>query len=144
MNTKTPETQNQKRKSIKDLFKKKKKDPKALKTRRVFSNVFFALKTIHTVAPSYLPTYFLWSVGNSILGFLTNTWLLREVVNRYQQGSTVRELLWMVIAIIVADIVWNRLVGLLYDILYPRYQQKIMEKVQSELFRKAESVELEC
>lgn len=144
LNTKTQETQNKERKTIIDLFKKKKKDPNALKTRRVFSNIFFALKTVHSVAPSYLPTYFLWSVGNSMLGFMTNTWLLREVVNRYQQGSTARELLWMVIAIIVADIVWGRLIGLLYDILYPRYQQKIVEKVQSELFRKAESVELEC
>ena len=144
LNTKTQETKKKERKAIKDLFKKKKKDPNALKTRRVFSNIFFALKTVHSVAPSYLPTYFLWSVGNSMLGFMTNTWLLREVVNRYQQGSTARELLWMVIAIIVADIVWGRLIGLLYDILYPRYQQKIVEKVQSELFRKAESVELEC
>lgn len=139
-----PQEETKKRKNLKDLFKKKKKDPNALKTRRVFANVFFALKTIHSVAPSYLPTYFLWSVGNSALEFITNTWLLREVVNRYQQGSTARELLWMVAIIVVADIVWGRLIGLLYDILYPRYQQRIVEKVQSELFRKAESVELEC
>jgi len=138
------ETQNKKRKSIKDLFQKKKKDPNALKTRRVFSNILFSLKTVHSVAPSYLPTYFLWSVGNSLLGFMTNTWLLREVVNRYQQGSSAHALLWMVVVIVVADIVWGRLIGLLYDILYPRYQQKIVEKVQRELFRKAESVELEC
>ena len=142
--TKTEEAQKAEKKTVKSLFKKKKKDPNALKTRRVFSNVFFALKTIHSVAPSYLPTYFLWSVGNSMLGFLTNTWLLREVVNRYQQGSTAREILWMVVMIAVLDIVWSRLIGLLYDILYPRYQQRIVEKVQSELFRKAESVELEC
>jgi len=144
LNTKTQETKNKERKTLKDLFKKKKKDPNALKTRRVFSNVFFALKTVHSVAPSYLPTYFLWSVGNSLLGFLTNTWLLREVVNRYQQGSAARELLWMVVVIVAAEILWGRLIGLLYDILYPRYQQRIVEKVQSDLFRKAESVELEC
>lgn len=82
--TKTKETQKKERKTIKDIFKKKKKAPNALKTRHVFSNIFFALKTVHSVAPSYLPTYFLWSVGNSMLGFMTNTWLLREVVNRYQ------------------------------------------------------------
>jgi len=140
----TKETQNNEPKGIKKLFKKKKKDPNALKTRRVFSNVFFALKTIHGVAPSYLPTYFLWSVGSSILQFFTNTWLVREVVNRYEMGRSAKELLGLVIIILVADIVWGRLIGLLYDILYPRYQQKIVEKVQSELFRKAESVELEC
>jgi len=138
------ETKDNERKGIRSLFRKKKKDPNALKTRRVFSNTLFALKTIHSVAPSYLPTYFLWSVGNSILNFVTNTWLLREVVNRYQTGSSARELLWMVIAILIAQFVWGRLIGLLYNILYPRYQQKLVEKVQSELFRKAESVELEC
>ncbi|MBE6598995.1 MAG: ABC transporter ATP-binding protein [Ruminococcaceae bacterium] len=138
---KTKEERRAERKAKKE---KKKKDPNALKTRRVFSNIFFALKTIHSVAPSYLPTYFLWSVGSSFLNFLTNTWLLREVVNRYQEGSEAAELLWIVILIVAAQIIWGRLIGLLYDILYPRYREKIVEKVQSELFRKAESVELEC
>ncbi len=138
------ETKNSQPKGLKSLFKKKKKDPNALKTKRVFSNILFALKTIHTAAPSYLPTYFLWSVGNSIIYFVINTWLLREVVNRYQLGSSAKELLWMILVIIAADFIWDRLIGLLYNILYPRYQQKIVEKVQSELFRKAESVELEC
>ena len=70
----------------KEKKEKKKKDPNALKTRRVISNNLFVLKLIHSVAPSYLPTYFLWSVGNAILNFLMNIWLLREIVNRYEEG----------------------------------------------------------
>lgn len=143
--TKKEETKEEtKPKGLKAIFKKKKKDPNALKTRRVFSNVFYALKIVQSTAPVYLPTYFLWSVGIAVLNFLTNTWLLREVVNRYQKGSTARELLWMVIAVLAAHFIFDRAVGALSDFLYPRYYQNIRERVQSELFRKAESVELEC
>ncbi len=65
---------------------KKKKGTNALKTRRVIANNLFVLRLIHSVAPSYLPTYFLWSVANASLSFFLNVWLLREVVNRYSLG----------------------------------------------------------
>ncbi len=142
---KSKETKDEtKPKGLKSLFKKKKKDPNALKTRRVFSNIFFALKVVQSAAPLFQPTWYIWSVGMAVLNFITNTWLLREVVNRYQTGSTARELLWMVIAVLVIDFLFSRAVDALSRFLYPRYYQNIQKRIQSELFRKAESVELEC
>ena len=124
--------------------KKKKKDPNALKLRRVVSNNLFVLKIIHKTAPSYLPTYFLWSVGNAILDFLMSIWLLREIVNRYELRRPASEVIGMLIALIAAQLVWWLLIDTLPQIVYPRYRQRIVERIQTELFRKAAAVELEC
>ena len=126
------------------IKKKKKKDPNALKLRRVVSNNLFVLKTVHEVAPSYLPTYFLWSVGNAILDFLMSVWLLREIVNRYQLGRPASEVIGMLIALIVGQLVWWLIIDTLPQIVYPKYRQRIVERIQTGLFEKAAAVELEC
>ncbi|MBQ9115726.1 MAG: ABC transporter ATP-binding protein [Clostridia bacterium] len=136
-------TNNEKSKESKDK-KKKKKDPNALKLRRVVSNNLFVLKTVHEVAPSYLPTYFLWSVGNAILDFLMSVWLLREIVNRYQLGRPASEVIGMLIALIVGQLVWWLIIDTLPQIVYPKYRQRIVERIQTGLFEKAAAVELEC
>ncbi len=122
----------------------KKKDPNTLNTQRVISNNLFALKIIHSVAPSYLPTYFLWSVGNAILNFLINIWLLREIVNRYEEGRPASEVIGMLIGLVAAQMVWYCLIQTLPDIVYPRYRQRIVEHIQRGLFEKASEVELAC
>ncbi len=124
--------------------KKKKKDPNALKLRRVISNNLFVLKIIHKTAPSYLPTYFLWSVGNALLDFLLDIWLLREIVNRYELGRPTLEVVGMVAMMIALPLIWHLIIDTLPHIVYPRYRQKIVERIQSELFQKAAAVELEC
>lgn len=124
--------------------KKKEKDPNALPLRRVISNNLYALGLIHSVAPSYLPTYFLWSVGNGIFSFLVDTWLLREIINRYEMGRGVLELLGLLVGLLAANFVWNLFTSALPQIVYPRYRQKITEKIESELFRRAAEVELAC
>ncbi|MBQ8511804.1 MAG: hypothetical protein IJ497_04250, partial [Clostridia bacterium] len=124
--------------------KKKKKDPNALKLRRVISNNLFVLRIIHKTAPSYLPTYFFWSVGNALLDFLMSIWLLREIVNRYELGRPASEVIGMLLALIAAQLVWYLLIDTLPQIVYPRYRQRIVERIQTELFQKAAAVELEC
>ncbi len=145
MNQKEAILLSKKTKTIKEKKdKRKKKDLNALKFRRVISNNLFVLKIIHKVAPSYLPTYFLWTVGNAILDFLMNIWLLREIVNRYELGRPVSEVIGMLLALIAAQLVWLLIVATLPQIVYPRYGQKIVARIQKELFEKAAAVELEC
>ena len=130
--------------AFKKKKEKKEKDPNALKTRRVISNNLFVLKLIHSVAPSYLPTYFLWSVGNAIINFLMNIWLLREIVNRYEEGRPASEVIGMLVGLIIGQMIWYCLIQTLPDIVYPRYQQRIVEHIQRGLFEKASAVELAC
>ena len=96
--------------AFKKKKEKKEKDPNALKTRRVLSNNLFVLGLIHSVAPSYLPTYFLWSVGNAIINFLMNIWLLREIVNRYEEGRPASEVIGMLVGLIVGQMIWYCLI----------------------------------
>ena len=130
--------------AFKKKKEKKEKDPNALSTRRVISNNLFVLKLIHSVAPSYLPTYFLWSVGNAIINFLMNIWLLREIVNRYEEGRPASEVIGMLVGLIIGQMIWYCLIQTLPDIVYPRYQQRIVEHIQRGLFEKASAVELAC
>ena len=123
-------------KKKKEKKEKKKKDPNALKTRRVISNNLFVLKLIHSVAPSYLPTYFLWSVGNAIINFLMNIWLLREIVNRYEEGRPASEVVGVLVGLIVGQMIWYCLIQAMPDIVYPRYKQRIVEYIQRGLFEK--------
>ncbi len=123
---------------------KKKKDPNALKTGRVVSNNLYVLKLIHSVAPAYLPTYFLWTVGNAVFDFLMNTWLLREVVNRYSLGRPMKEIVGLLVVLVTVQLVWFVAIDVLRLLIYPKFQQKIVEKIESDLFRKAARVELEC
>ena len=96
--------------------KKKKKDPNALKLRRVVSNNLFVLKIIHKTAPSYLPTYFLWSVGNALLDFLLDIWLLREIVNRYELGRPTLEVIGMVAMMIALTLIWHLIIDNLHNL----------------------------
>ncbi|MBQ2827338.1 MAG: ABC transporter ATP-binding protein [Clostridia bacterium] len=123
---------------------KKDKDKPSLGVRRVLSDNLYVLGIIQRVAPSYLPTYFLWSVGNALLDFFTNVWLLREIVNRYQSGYPVHEVLWMMLLLIALNLLWYFVIDSLPTIVYPKYRQKIVERIEKELFKKASLVELEC
>lgn len=131
-------------KKEKKTKEKKKKDPNALKTVRVISNNFYVLKLIHSVAPAYLPTYYLWTVGNAVFDFLMNTWLLREVVNRYSLGRPLKEIIGLLVVLVSVQLVWFVAIDMLTRLIYPKFQQKIVEKIESDLFRKASRVELEC
>ncbi|MBQ8371262.1 MAG: ABC transporter ATP-binding protein, partial [Clostridia bacterium] len=50
----------------------------------------------------------------------------------------------MLLALIAAQLVWYLLIDTLPQIVYPRYRQRIVERIQTELFQKAAAVELEC
>ena len=134
----------QKETKKKEKKQKKKKDPNALKTSRVIADNLFVLRLIHSVAPSYLPTYFLWSVAIASLDFLLNVWLLREVVNRYSLDRPDAEVIGLLIGLVLTKFLVSILTDMLPRLLYPRYMQRIVEKIESELFRKAADVELEC
>lgn len=59
----------------------KKKEKKKLGFKRTAANNLFALKAIWEGSPSYLIVYLGSSVIYGVLGFLSETYLLRKVVN---------------------------------------------------------------
>ncbi|MBQ8287278.1 MAG: ABC transporter ATP-binding protein [Clostridia bacterium] len=128
------------------IFKRKEKPKKenVLSGRRAFSNNLYVLKIIQKVAPSFLPTYFLWSVLGSILDFFIYTWMMRKVVNDFQLGEPMEKLAAIIIALLVGQVVFDVFITILRKVVYPRYQQKIVAAIEQSLFEKASKVELEC
>ncbi len=125
---------------------KSEKKKKELSSGRVWQNTFHVLKLIHKAAPIYLPTYFLWSVGNVVLDFLTSTFLLRYVINEFQlQGAQgIRKSIILLCVCMAAQLVWYGAIQVLQSLVYPRLTQRIVAKIEKMLFDQSSKVELSC
>lgn len=73
-----------------------------------------------------------------------NTWLLREVVNRYSLGRPLSEIIVLLVILVTVQLIWFVAIDMLTRLIYPKFRQKVVEKIESDLFRKASRVELEC
>ncbi len=132
---------------------KKNKDPKrsrrsnrerGISLGRVIANNFYVLRIIQEVAPFYLVTYFLWSVAGALINFLTGTYLLRYVINTFQIGGEMKQIFLFIGVCALANLGFNFWIDCLRRFLYPRYNQRIVARIEKMLFDKAARVELSC
>ena len=127
------------------MFRKKEKQKKEkLGFKKTLSNNLFALKAIWQGSPSYLIIYLGSSFVYGILGFLTNTYLLRKIVNEVSNGGSVDGIINYTIVLSITCLIsytalhwyWN--VGSLPAV------RKIGADIEKKLFRQAARVELAC
>ena len=123
---------------------KRPKKERELSFGRVIANNFYVLRIIQEVAPFYLVTYFLWSVAGALINFLTGTYLLRYVINTFQVGGDVQKIFLFIGICALANLGFNFFIDCLRRFLYPRYNQRIVARVEKMLFEKAAEVELAC
>ena len=71
------------------IGKKEKPKKEKLSFKKTLSNNLFALKAIWQGSPSYMIIYLGSSFVYGILGFLTNTYLLRKIVNEMSNGGSI-------------------------------------------------------
>ncbi len=140
--TRKDKKQKKQRKDRKKEDKKKKESKLSFK--RVCSDNFFALKLIHRSVPLYLPIWFGWSVLGALLGFLSNTYILRMAVNSVQLGKDPGSTLLFIIIIVVAETGFSFATGFASHFLIPKMRIKIRGDIQRRLFEKASTVELAC
>lgn len=120
------------------------KKEKGLSLGRVIANNFYVLRIIQEVAPFYLVTYFLWSVAGALINFLTGTYLLRYVINTFQVGGEMKQIFLFIGICALANLGFNFWIDCMRRFLYPRYNQRIVARVEKMLFDKAAKVELAC
>lgn len=125
------------------MKKKQKKEP-SISFRRAVSNNLYVLRLIQKTAPFYLVTYFLWSVIGAVMDFLTSTYILRYVINTFQTGGNMTRVFLFIGITTVVYLVYNLLIDSIRFFLYPRYNQRIVAKIQKMLFEKSREVELDC
>lgn len=122
----------------------KKKEKKKLGFKRTAANNLFALKAIWEGSPSYLIVYLGSSVIYAVLGFLSQTYLLRKVVNGVQSGEDIGSLVTYVAFIGITCIVVYQALQWFWNVMSPPKQRKIAANIEKMLFRQAAKVELAC
>lgn len=122
----------------------KKKEKKKLGFKRTAANNLFALKAIWEGSPSYLIVYLGSSVIYAVLGFLSEAYLLRKVVNGVQSGEDIGGLITYVAVIGITCIISYQAMQWFWNVMSPPRQRKIAANIEKMLFRQAAKVELAC
>ena len=124
--------------------KAKKEKKEKLGFKKSLSNNLFAIKAIWRSSPSYMLVYFGSSFVYGILGFLSNTYLLREIVNEVTAGKNIERVLNFVIIITLLNITTGAALSWFWNVLSPPRQRKIAADIEKMLFRQAARVEIAC
>ena len=128
--------------SNKEELKKKKKEK--LPFRRAASNILFALKQVWQVSPAYFIIYYLVTLIYAPLDFLTDSFLLRMIVNKVEAGDSISSIVTYIIVLAAVAIVINMVSSFYWNVISPGEYEKITAHIRKKLFKKASSVELAC
>lgn len=115
-----------------------------LSFKRTISNDVFALKTIWSASKCYLLVTFGSAIITAILGFLSETYLLRTIVNGVQSGKNIDDIIKYVIILGVISVIFYGANNFFWNVIAPVQQRHIIASVEKQLFRKSAAVELAC
>lgn len=117
---------------------------KKLSPGRTASNNLFALRNIWRASPLYLAVYLGSSLLYGILDFLSESYLLRRVVNGIDSGEDIRGIVRYVLVLGTVMLVCYLGMRLFWNLVSPIEQRKVGAYVEKLLFRQAAEVELAC
>ena len=121
------------------------KNPKKkLSLKRNISNNLFALKTIWIASPVYLFIYLFSSIIYGALDFLSNTYLLREIINDISNGEPIANTLRFAVILGVITLITYTALQWFWHVPSQKMYRRIGIHIQKMLFRKAAKVELAC
>ena len=128
------------------MKKKKKKTPneKKLSFSRVISNNIYALALIWKASPIYISVYIGSSFIYGLLGFFSEGYLLRRIVNGIEAGEDIKSVFAYVFAIAVTCIVAYTALQFFWNVISPVQTRKILARVEKLIFKKTSEVELAC
>ena len=127
------------------MFRKKEKQKKEkLSFKKTLSNNIFALKAIWQGSPSYLIIYLGSSFVYGILGFLTNTYLLRKIVNEMSNGGSIDSIINYTIALSIVCLISYTALHWYWNVGSVPAVRRIGANIERKLFRQAARVELAC
>ena len=124
--------------------KEEKKKKEKLPLRRAASNILFALKQVWQVSPAYFIIYYLVTLIYAPLDFLTDSFLLRMIVNKVEADESVSSIVTYIIALAIVVIIINMVSSFYWNVISPGEYEKITAHIRKKLFKKAASVELAC
>ncbi len=124
--------------------KTKKEKKEKLSFKKTVSNNLFAIRAIWQSSPSYMIVYFGSSVIYGILGFFSDTYLLRKIVNDATSGKSIDGVLMYVFIITALNIITGVALRWFWNVMSPPKHRKIAADIEKRLFRQAARVEIAC
>lgn len=128
----------------KNAEKNKKEKKKRLPLRQTVANNIFALKILWKGSPQYLAVYLGSSVVYGILQFLSDSYLLRLIVNGLQAGEDIKNILTYVALLCAVTVILDSALAWFWRVISPAKWQQISAYIEKSLFDKASQVELSC
>lgn len=104
----------------------------------------FALKVIWDAAPSFMLVYLGSAIVYAVLGFLSETHLLRTIVNSVESGKDIDSIINYIIILGITTLVVRAVLSWYHDVISPPQHRKISASIEKKLFRQAAKVELAC
>ena len=127
-----------------DKKKKEKKEKKRLPLKRSLSNIFFALRQVWEVSPSYFIFYYAMTFVWGTLDFLEGSFLLRMIVSGIEKATPTHLIVTFMLTIAIADVVVSAINSYYWNVVSPSKYQLVSATIRKKLFRKASTVELSC
>ena len=128
----------------KEKTKSKKEKKQKLSLGRTVSNVMFALAQVWRVSKWYFIFYFGITFVNAPLDFLTDSFLIKLIVDGIEGGTPVSFILTYMIIIGVIYITVSITQNYFWNIKSPKATRRIAANLQKRLFKKAGEVDLAC
>ena len=124
--------------------KKKKEKKQRLPLSRTVSNVMFALGQVWRVSKWYFIFYFGITFINAPLDFLSDSFLIKLIVDGIESGTPVSFILTYMIVIGSTYITVSITQNYFWNVKSPRATRRIAANLQKRLFKKAGEVDLAC
>lgn len=124
--------------------KKVKEKKKRLPFKRTVSNNLFALRAIGRASPIYLAVYLGSSVVYGLLDFLSEGYLLRDIVNRIDAGEDIGLVMKRVTVLGVICFLSYLYFSWFWNVPAPIQRKRVGAHIEKMLFRKSAQVELAC
>lgn len=124
--------------------KEKKEKKKRLPLKRSLSNIFFALRQVWEVSPSYFIFYYAMTFVWGTLDFLEGSFLLRMIVSGIEKATPTHLIVTFMLTIAIADVVVSAINSYYWNVVSPSKYQLVSATIRKKLFRKASTVELSC
>ena len=129
---------------MKENRKKKKEKKKRLPFKKTVANNVFALKAIWIASPIYLIIYLGSSIVYGLLDFLSDSYLLRKIVNGVADGDPISDIVIFTVLLGIITVVTYTALNWFWNVISPKMNRRIAAHIEKMLFRKAAKVELAC
>lgn len=122
---------------------KKKKD--SLGTKEIIRHNLWALRHIHDASKGFIAIRLITCIYFAISQFIIDSFLLRHILNRYQEGNaTATELVITIVAIYIGHFALLYIRQAVGHFVLPKMRMRITAKITKSLFKKSLSADLAC